>query len=401
MKIALLAALLLIGATAATAQTIPQPIIHKEATATATTKTPDGKVITQTSKVATDTPVAVPPAKPAPPAPKAQSAPPKPAATPTTAHRVHPYEQVVVGMKNNQDLANHIDASLAIDPTGNRPVNLAMCQPNGYSCGTPNILLRLALRSDPDRKGRLTLQNLSAFVRILVLAKDSDPPGSQRWMGCILRNTKQEKWDCMTRPYDPGEKVYVDPENMKPVIPLNCVNFIGDIVPENGCAYIYFSLHETDEVHVGPEQDNLKYSEDDVCRPAIQEPNDNEFRSALIFDQCPRVVCNNLGKWFSFKAPVSGIYILRLPKSVAYSDVVLDFCDLFADGTQTVPSQISKTAYTRRWRAYLDFPDKEMSKASRAEISWVGTVRTWELSDKRAFKGMRPAPDQPVGTPPK
>lgn len=378
---------LLFGAVDAMAQ---QPLKHTEATATATTtKTPDGKTITtQTSKVVTTAPTATTTPKPAPPAAKPEPVKHEP---PSESH-LHKYEPLVIGMQDNLDIAKHIDDSLAIDPKGNYPLTPKLCQPNGYSCGTPAMLLQLALLSDPDKKGQLTLKNFSTFIRRLVLIQNTDPPGSHRWMGGIIRNTRTVKWDAMSRPYEVNEKVYADPDNMKPVVQTKCVNFIGDIVPEYGCAEVHFFIKEAGtEDHTGPEGKPIVVAPDDVCRPALKRPGETEFENALL-DLCPRTTCE--ADWFSFEALVPGEYVLRLPKSVAYSDVVLDFCLLFADGTQTNATRITKTAYTKLWRAYIDYPpDFTMSKESREKIGWKGLVHTWQMSDQRAYPGPRPPSD--------
>jgi hypothetical protein len=203
----------------------------------------------------------------------------------------------------------------------------------------------------------------------------------------------------MSRPYDPDEKVYADPANMKPVVQTECVNFIGDIVEEHVCDYIYFGLHKSEEVGVGlAGHDALP---EDVCRPALMKAGDTEWGTALL-DECPRTNCSFeqpaadlklplLDKpRISFRAQVTGMYVLRVPRMVETSDDVFMFCVRFKDGTQTNPKTIKKTAYGSLWRAYIDFSGNELSKESREKIHWRGLVHVWEMSNQRAFKGARP-----------
>ena len=399
MKIALLAALLLLGATTATAQAIPQPIRKQEGTSAIIKKVelPNGTKVTttQVSKT-TSTPVTAAP-KPAPAAPalKAQPAPSKPEPSRPVAQRSTGRERFLVGKLDPKVMAPLVTASLKIDPAGNRPIDPAHCSPNGDGCATPNDFLAMYQKSDPDY-GLAAVSQLADYMTNNLQAQAA-PEGKTYWMACLVRTgngTHKAVWNCLARKFHDGETVYVSKKTGRLVQARDCANPIGaEDVKEVKleCNEIDHWMNPGEEVHIAwLSNEPLP---DDKCN-ALMKAGEDEW-SYMLLDECPRDRCDfsapskALGlpvqrkPRISFKAKEAGWYKLRLTTQVGKMDGDFVFCLIWPDQYQSNGVVISKTAYGRMGQAYIIDPKNPVGRTPPPE--WRGLPHDWVNSGTKVM----------------
>lgn len=404
--IALLAALPIFWVATATAQTPPAKVTaHSTATSTTvqTKKGLLGETSTVTKAKAKGTATAVIPGTPAPkaaplpaPAPKAQPAPekPKPAVRRSTGR-----ERVLVGNPTPAAVAAMITRSLQIDGKGNQPIDPAHCSLNQDGCGTPNDLLALFQKADP-KYGLTSVQQLPEYVGQLDLTTLPERlQGVKVWMGC-LKATGPGKhraiWNCLSREFHKGEKVYMSRKTGVIVNPGDCWNGVGEPDVKEvalDCNEIVFWMNRGDEVHIG--WLSTVALPDDKCN-ALMKAGEDEW-SYLLLDECPRDRCDfsrpsrYLGlpvqakPRISFKAETSGWQRLRLTTQVGKLDnSAFVLCLIWPDGYQSLGKDIHRNAYGRTGRAYIAYPDGP--KKSRDQVipsGWQETVHMWRESGER------------------
>lgn len=409
MKIALLiATALLFGAPAAMAQT-QQPVIHKEAVASATTtKKTDGTVTTtQTSKTTVTAPVPTAAAPPAPkpvatPAPKAQPAPAKPAAAPVV-HRSTGRERVLVGNPKPAAVVAMLNKSLQIDDKGNHILDPAHCSPNGDGCGTPNDLLLLFQKADPGY-GLTDVHQLADYVGNNLVAGPVPEHliGVKVWMGCLkaaLNGKHVAVWNCLAREYHKGEIVYTSRKTGKLVNPGDCWNGSGEpdvkkIVDD--CDMQIAWLNPGDEVHRFWLSNEGPFP-DDKCN-ALMKAGEDEWAHILL-DECPRDRCDASrpsrdlhmavqGPASSFIAQVPGWYKWRVTRKVEHLNGDFVFCIIWHSGPnagyQSLGTVIGQNAYHSLGEAYIVYPNGPKDQMPPPE--WLGVRHTWLNSGERAPK---------------
>lgn len=312
----------------------------------------------------------------------------------TQAHASTGRERFVVGDNAPAVLAPKVEASLKIDPTGNRPVDPTHCQANADSCATPNDFLPMYQKADPD-SGLTSVSQLSGYMKSLV-AKPAPMDGQKRWMACLKltgKGTHKPVWNCLGREFHKGEFVYVNPKTGKIVQAGDCANPVGEldvkkIVDE--CDEIDFYMRPGEEVHIGwLGHDALP---DDKCN-ALMKAGETEW-SYLLLDECPRDRCDfsrpshDLGlpvqakPRISFIAHTAGWHKLRLTRKVEKLDSDFVFCLIWPGGYQSMGTVISKRAYSTYGRAYIQYP----TQGEHAPADWHGLPHTWQDSGERIAK---------------
>ena len=144
--------------------------------------------------------------------------------------------------KDPSQLADLVEASLKIDPTGHRMLDPGKCKKDG-SCATPLNYLDSFRAHNPYRE--LSLEGLAAFMRILV--KDCTITGELQ-MDRIDRVTGKTDVNGMHRRLDAskGECAWVDPVTHMAVLAQHCANPIGVRIDLN-CVYINVEVKDERE----------------------------------------------------------------------------------------------------------------------------------------------------------
>lgn len=267
-----------------------------------------------------------------------------------------------VGYANPTELARTVRKSFVTDPDGKYPVNSTRCLPNGYSCASARQYLEGFQKADPGA-GLRTVDQLPGYLETLV----EGYPEGDFWMSCLVKGTRREMWDCLSRPLDKGERAWMNPKTGKFVLAGKCTNPMGEKVPpKDRCVEIHYWLEVNDEVHIallGPEP--LPNSK---CL-AILKAGETEWSNVLL-DECPRRGCDYSGPVkdlnlalqpdirVSYKAQVAGWHKLRLPAFMLTSKDVVAFCVIKPDRTQTRSSIIGRDKYFKNV-AYLGYAQRD------------------------------------------
>jgi hypothetical protein len=230
-------------------------------------------------------------------------------------------------------IAAAIEASLPRDKTGygRAIIDPALCRQNG-SCSTAEDYVDQLQVADPDGAPK-EASLLPAFFRSLVEVETS--PNDVYWMSCLVSDGHggwTPKAKCLKRNFLPGEKAYMDPKTHKIIVAGDCSNPIEFKVED--CLYINIGVDAGQELH------GFRLNEAsprDKCGPMLLLEGTSVYVTPT--DDCPRVNCtavrpaHYLGdvaikddETFSFKAKVTGRYILRVSPEDLNTHGIWLFC---------------------------------------------------------------------------
>lgn len=238
-------------------------------------------------------------------------------------------------LKDPQELATYVEASLALDPTGHKMLDPTRCvgkaKNRDGSCARPVDYLKMFRYADPEARLK-DVGELPAYLRSLVVEKA--PSGKYLMAGLIPDKKSSSKWspklDFLEREFKPGETAWKNPRTGRLVLAQDCSNPISRPVDQSkrdgACAFVHFYTKENHAVvrfkQYGPED----VSEHE-CTGLMKE-GESEFGKAFV-DECYDPNCGFSGfskmigeegwKAGSFK-PKAGLHVLRLPMTVAYTD---------------------------------------------------------------------------------
>lgn len=241
-------------------------------------------------------------------------------------------EPFLRGIKNPEELAQKIEASVAKDSTGNSKIDPDQCDRNG-SCATPGNYLRTLQKVDPGAHLK-HVSELPAFLRKL---KRVEPPKGEYWMSCLKRTdrsttarrhgTFREEIHCIARAFKPGEGAWIDPVTNVLIFAEDCTNVIEKAVaiPLAECAYLVHFTQDTEvalrQAIVGPKPVN------DPCL-AILRAGETEWQY-FWKDECYELGCDFYEPARVVGQPVQlvnsyiprpGRHIIRVPKWMIAKD---------------------------------------------------------------------------------
>ncbi len=164
--------------------------------------------------------------------------------TAASSHATPVGDPFLRGMTSPMELADKIQASLAVDPTGQTIIDSARCNRDG-SCARPSDYLVMLQESDPSAHLG-AVADLVPFLRSLV---QEVAPSGQYWMACLKVNGSKRTpfLHCISRNFAPGEKAWVDPNSERIVLAQNCTNPVEKPVSE-ACVEVHFWTHPGDQV---------------------------------------------------------------------------------------------------------------------------------------------------------
>lgn len=243
----------------------------------------------------------------------------------TTAHAAPVGNPFLKGLKNPQELADKVAASLAQDPSGSSIIDPGRCKQDG-SCARPNDYLAMIRQTDP---GAVTsVSQLPDFFSGLVAVV---APKGQYWLACLKVEAPGKYTPylhCLSRTFKRGEKVWMDPKTKRLILASDCTNPIEKPVRQ-ACAEIHFFAYPRNGdtvvryALIGPQM------LDDECF-GLKRPGEVEFER-LWKDECARSGCDFSGASAFYGQPVQligstaitapGEYILRVPAALSTSSL--------------------------------------------------------------------------------
>lgn len=226
------------------------------------------------------------------------------------------------GAQNPKHLADLIDASLKKAPKGTSRLSESKCVTDA-SCGAPIDYFVMAKEADPEGTASLkTVADLPAFMRTL----EEEPAPAGRYIVACLRpvgKSFQPVLSCLDRPFEPGEKVWINPVSKRALFASKCGNPIkGPVSPKQVCAEIHFFARPGETVARNAVGGGTAFKDD--CF-AIKKVGEAEFHAPWP-DDCKSAHCTFAASeaflqkkmWMLASYELEpGEYILRVPASFA------------------------------------------------------------------------------------
>ncbi len=259
-----------------------------------------------------------------------------------------------------QHIADALEASLPRDKSGNGRalIDPKLCHTNG-SCATAENFLDQLQFADPGGAPQ-TVQELPAYLRSLVVVDTNPddvysmsylvPDGYGGWSPAHGDANHKD----LTRHFKPGEKAYMNPKTGKIVLAGDCSNPIEFKVDD--CLYIDLGVDQGQELHGFRLNQS---SPRDKCGPLLLLAGATGY--VMPTDDCPRANCTAVrpaqflggvpiedGETFSFRAPVTGRYILRVSKQDLGTKGIWLFC-LY--DPRTGVQSFGETVFSSNWKA--------------------------------------------------
>jgi hypothetical protein len=231
-------------------------------------------------------------------------------------------------VKNPEELAQMIEASLAKDQSGKSMLNPAKCDSDG-SCGSTLSFLQ-ALQQHPAGKHLTSVDQIPGYLRTLV---ERTAPAGEYWISCLRsssnvkvasKGTYRVEMHCLSREFKPGFKVWVDPKaNNLIVFDQFCTNPVEKPVsPKQACVYIHF-FTKVGDVGVRFAELGPANIEDDCI--GVKKAGESNFESVWAEDcfvaECDfssdAEVVGQPVRFVGSYVPNPGEHVLRLPAFVA------------------------------------------------------------------------------------
>jgi hypothetical protein len=290
-----------------------------------------------------------------------------PVLMPAAAHAAAGHRFVSEGISSPQELKGMILRSLQKDPTGASKVD------GGYA--TANDFL-IAFKGEDPGAGLTDMASLLQYLDQLV---ETTPEKGVDYTSSLMLDNGSVDIDGEARPFDGGEKAWMNPKTKKIVLAARCANPVGVIrrpieVQASPCAFIHAGTHPGDTFAAAVVPDH-EWADNGHCL-AVKLPGQKDF--AELVDNCASATCFNkaeeqIGRQAkfiaSYKVTNGGTVIVRVPMyfTSEQSKASTILCDTQSNGTKSCGKLIVNKSYVKG-HAYVTYKGEE--KPGEVGVNW-------------------------------